>query len=161
MNIGITGHQKLKEPSLWSWVEVGIDDFLSRNNKSLVGLSSLAVGADQIFAQSVMKNGGSLYAIIPFDGYDLRFTEETHREEYFHLLNQASQVEVLERIQSDEESYFNAGKKVVDLSDVLLAVWDGKPAAGRGGTGDVVEYAVRTSKKVFHLNPLTQNVSEK
>jgi hypothetical protein len=29
----------------------------------------------------------------------------------------------------------------VDRSDVLLAVWDGQPARGPGGTGDVVAYA--------------------
>jgi hypothetical protein len=31
----------------------------------------------------------------------------------------------------------------VDRSDVLLAVWDGRPARGFGGTGDVVAYARR------------------
>jgi hypothetical protein len=29
----------------------------------------------------------------------------------------------------------------VNRSDRLLAVWDGKPAQGLGGTGDIVAYA--------------------
>jgi hypothetical protein len=38
-----------------------------------------------------------------------------------------------------------AGEKVVDLSDTLLAVWDGLPAKGYGGTADVVTYARATA----------------
>ncbi len=30
---------------------------------------------------------------------------------------------------------------MVQASDLLLAVWDGRPAAGRGGTAEIVEYA--------------------
>jgi hypothetical protein len=108
-----------------------------------------------------LKNGGSLHAIIPFDGYELKFSEGAHREEYFRLLNKASQIVILEKKDSDEVSYFNAGKRLVDLSDVLFAVWDGKPAAGLGGTGDVVKYTIQTNKKVFHLNPITQTLIEK
>ena len=35
----------------------------------------------------------------------------------------------------------DAGKVVVDRSSVLLAVWDGQPSRGLGGTADVVAYA--------------------
>lgn len=161
MNIGITGHQKLDDSSLWDWVNNEIDKFFSRGTEPLVGLSSLAIGADQLFAESILRNDGSLHAIIPFDGYELKFSEGTHRNEYFRLLKKASQVEVLEWKESDELSYFNAGKKLVDLSDILFAVWNNKPAVGLGGTGDVVKYAIELNKKVFHLNPLTKTVAEK
>jgi len=161
MNIGITGHQKLEDSSLWDWVNTEIDKLLSKETEPLVGLSSLAIGADQLFAKSILRSGGSLHAIIPFDGYELKFSEGIHREEYFRLLNQATQVEILEWKESDELSYFNAGKRIVDLSDILFAVWNNKPAAGLGGTGDVVKYAIDLDKKVFHLNPITQTVVEK
>lgn len=37
-----------------------------------------------------------------------------------------------------------AGSEIlVSLIDELLAVWDGKPAWGHGGTADVVAYAIR------------------
>jgi hypothetical protein len=35
----------------------------------------------------------------------------------------------------------DAGKVVVDRSSVLVAVWDGQPSRGLGGTADVVRYA--------------------
>ncbi|GGV03562.1 hypothetical protein GCM10010211_83480 [Streptomyces albospinus] len=37
--------------------------------------------------------------------------------------------------------------------DQLLAVWDGKPASGYGGTADVVDYARRTGTPVRVLWP--------
>lgn len=161
MNVGITGHQKLKDLSLWKWVTAEINELLSQNSSSLAGFTSLAIGADQIFAEAVLKHGGNLHVIIPFEGYELKFSKGTHREEYFHLINRASSVETLDRKESDEASYFAAGKKIADLSTLLFAVWDGNPAAGLGGTGDVVQYAVQMNKKVIHLNPVTQTVMER
>jgi hypothetical protein len=40
-----------------------------------------------------------------------------------------------------EAAYFAAGKLIVNRCDLLLAVWDGQPAGGLGGTGDIVGYA--------------------
>lgn len=40
-----------------------------------------------------------------------------------------------------QAAYEACGRHVVDHSDALLAVWDGEPSAGRGGTGDIVAYA--------------------
>ena len=42
-----------------------------------------------------------------------------------------------------EDAYRAAGEAVVERSDVLLAVWDGQPAKGIGGTGEVVAAAGR------------------
>ena len=50
-------------------------------------------------------------------------------------------VEALEHTESTEQAHMDAGKVVVDRSSVLLAVWDGQPSRGLGGTADVVAYA--------------------
>jgi hypothetical protein len=39
------------------------------------------------------------------------------------------------------EAYWAAGQRIVGLADVLLAVWDGTPSRGVGGTADVVAFA--------------------
>jgi len=161
MKIGITGHQRLKNEKLWDWVKLKIDDLLSQVQSPLIGLSSLAIGADQVFAKSILENDGSLHVIVPFDGYEMKFSEGVDREEYFHLLNKATSIDILAKEHSEEESYFKAGKKIVDDSSFLIAVWDGKPAAGLGGTGDVVKYARQMSKKVIHLNPISHTITRK
>ena len=54
--------------------------------------------------------------------------------------------------------YLAAGCRVAALADLLLAVWDGEPARGRGGTADVVAFARRNLIPYVHLNPLTREI---
>ena len=42
--------------------------------------------------------------------------------------------------------------RVVELSDIVLAVWNGKPAKGKGGTADVVAYAIRRGVPLIHID---------
>ena len=39
----------------------------------LIGVTSLAIGADQLFADAVLQLGGELEAVIPFAEYDRTF----------------------------------------------------------------------------------------
>ncbi|MFL6213398.1 MAG: hypothetical protein ACJ74J_05825 [Blastocatellia bacterium] len=160
MRVGITGHQRLEEPTDWRWVGQEFDHLLSRLLPPLIGVTSLAIGADQFFAEAVLQQGGSLEAVIPFAGYESTFSEGLDRREYNRLLRLVCKSEVLERQGSDEDAYFAAGKRVVDLSELVLAVWNGKPAAGLGGTADVVRYAIQQRKRIIHLDPIKQKVSE-
>lgn len=160
MRIGVTGHQRLNEPANWEWVKREIARFLSSLSSPLVCVTSLAVGADQLFANAVLQHDGALEVVLPFPEYESTFTEARDRQEYARLLKRASKIEVLEKHGSDEDAYFASGKRVVDTSDLIIAVWDGKPAAGRGGTGDVVNYAIQQRKRVIHLNPTTQKLTE-
>jgi hypothetical protein len=158
MRIGITGHQRLGRPADWDWVRGELAAFLSSDAGPLVGVSSLAIGADQIFADLVLRQGGTLEVVIPFRGYAEKFTAEGDLREYERLLRAASVVKTLRGGGYDEEAYMEAGRAVVNSSDLLVTVWDGRPAAGLGGTADVVEYAARRKKKILHLNPLTQTI---
>ncbi|MER5913805.1 hypothetical protein ABT124_25810, partial [Streptomyces sp. NPDC001982] len=45
------------------------------------------------------------------------------------------------------------GELLVDQADELLAVWDGQPARGFGGTADVVAYAHRQGVPVRIIWP--------
>jgi hypothetical protein len=157
--IGITGHQQIDEPSHWQWVGEEIVRIIERFSSPITGISSLATGADQLFAKIILEHGSSLVAIIPFDTYEHEFSEERDRLEYKRLLSKASKVEVLHKKKTDEASFLQAGYRVVNLSDILIAVWDGKPAAGLGGTGDIVEYAKKLKKRIIHLNPDSCNMS--
>ena len=158
MKVGITGHQKLPQLSDWDWVNVEMRRVLEALDPPLIGISSLAVGADQLFAEVVLERGGTLEVVIPFEGYDDKFTQREDRETYLSLLASASDVEVLDKFGSEEEAYLTAGERVCDRSDFLLAVWDGQPAAGLGGTADIVQYARDSQKKLIHLNTLTREV---
>jgi hypothetical protein len=158
MRIGVTGHRLLREQTAWDWVATEIEKILAREGEPLVGLSCLAEGTDQVFAKAVLRLGGRLEAILPFRGYGQRFSEGPERAEYQELLARAASRQILRRSGTDEEGYFEAGKQVVDASDLLIAVWDGHPARGIGGTADIVAYALSVGREVLHLDPETRQV---
>ena len=160
MRVGVTGHQRLNEPARWSWVKRELDHLLSSLSPPLIGITSLAVGAGQLFAIAVLQQGGSLEVVVPFTGYEFTSSDGHDRQEYTRLLQRALKAEVMEKQGSNEDAYYASGRRMVNESDLIVAVWDGKPAVGLGGTGDVVNYALQQRKRTVQINPMTQEVSE-
>lgn len=161
MRIGITGHQTLRGELGWEWIDAQIREILASWCPACVGITSLAVGADQHFAKIVLDLGGAIEVVVPFPGYETRFGNENDRTAYHKLLGAARAVHTLQRVEDDDQrSYLAAGQQVVDRSDLILAVWDGKPAVGLGGTADIVTYAGSRGKKVIQINPLIGSVGE-
>jgi hypothetical protein len=158
IRIGITGHQRLDDETTWHWVRAALTDAVAGLPRPLAGLSSLAIGADQLLASIVLDQGGTLEVVVPFPGYRSRFGEEQDAARYDTLLSRASGVEVLRAQASDQEAYLAAGKRIVDRSDEMFAVWDGQPAAGVGGTGDIVQYSRDVGRPLTVFNPVTRTV---
>lgn len=134
-----SGHQNIPHLAL-DFVRDGITSVLTEESDPLIGKCSLAAGADQLFADTVLHLGGALEVVIPAQGYDETFVGAS-LVGYRRLLRHASRVDVLPYERPSEEAYMAAGRQVVDASDALLAVWDGQPSRGLGGTADVVGYA--------------------
>ena len=153
MKVGITGHQRLDDESAWAWVEDALCRTLDSVRLPLVGISSLALGADQLFAEVVLNLGGQLQVVLPFQGYGRTFDSPDAVARYEHLLNEAVQVEILRRTGTDEQAYLAAGQRIVELGDSLVAVWNGQPARGLGGTADIVQFALESGVEIWHLNP--------
>ena len=140
MRVGLTGHQDIP-PQALEYVARGINSVLDDLKGDLIGISSLAAGADQLFASLVLEHGGRLEIVIPCRRYEKSFSRPEDLTNFQDLLERAASVETLSFDEPSEEAYLAAGCRVVDLSDVVLAIWDGQPAKGKGGTGDIVEYA--------------------
>jgi hypothetical protein len=122
----------------------------------IVAVTSLAVGADQLIARLVLEGGGALHAVLPFADIERSFSPE-NLPAYRELVQKAT-IEVLETPGTDEDAYLAAGLRVVDLSDIMLAVWNGRPAKGKGGTADVVAYALRRDVPLIHIDPVSRIV---
>jgi hypothetical protein len=149
--VGCTGHQALSHDTKRS-VAAAIAAELARLPGPLVGVCSLAAGADQIFAQAVLAADGQLRVVIPSDGYASTFSTED-RAAYRALLSGATSVTTLPFSEPSEQAYLEAGQEVVTSCELLIAVWDGAPAAGLGGTGDVVSYARALGRTVSVIWP--------
>ena len=59
------------------------------------------------------------------------------------MLKRAAEVLEVAPQAGRDGAYEAAGRAVLDRSDALIAVWDGREAQGRGGTGGVVAEARR------------------
>ena len=138
--IAITGHRGLPDPTR-TLVDAALRAELRRHgDPPLVGVSCLADGADALFAQAVLDEGGALVAVLPAQRYRERLPTDYHPT-YDSLLQQASEVVTMDYDQPGREAYMAASVHMVVGADRLVAVWDGQPAAGRGGTADVVTHA--------------------
>jgi hypothetical protein len=156
VRIGITGHQRLNDTTAWQWVAGAIRSELSIVSSPLVGITSLAIGADQLLARLVLERGGKIHAILPYQDIERSFLLED-LPAFRQLVDQA-EIEVLDTPGTDQDAYLAAGLRVADLSDLLIAVWDGQPADGKGGTADVVAYAERKGVPLVYINPMTRSV---
>jgi hypothetical protein len=152
MRIAISGHRGLPaatERLINQDIRKQLADY---RNGDLVGISNLADGADQLFAQAVVDAGGQLEVIIPAAQYRAGLPESAHAA-YDALLARAAKVDRLDRIESNEDAHMEASQVMLTRADHLFAVWDGKPARGYGGTADVVAEARKQNIPVTVIWP--------
>ncbi len=160
MKIGITGHQRLNDADAWNWVEAALCQELDLIAHPITAVTSLAIGADQLFASLVIRRGGTIHAVIPYAEYAFTFAP-SRLKNYQELLSQAKSVEVLKSKGANEDAYLAAGKRVVELADFMFAVWNEKPAKGKGGTADVVAYAISKTLPLIIFNPVKHTITRK
>jgi hypothetical protein len=152
--IGVTGHQHFEGVSNKSWIKKQVFKVTEVLDIEM-GYSSLAIGADMLFAEILLARKIKLFAVIPSVDYDKTFGE-SDLIHYQSLLQNASDKIMLNFSHPNEEAFFEAGKYVARHSDLLLVIWDGQPAKGLGGTGDVFNYALGQGKPIIHINPWTK-----
>jgi hypothetical protein len=149
--IGVTGHRKLENHSALSvaiqssikYVRQMIPP-LKRTPLLLCILSPLAEGADRLVAKEIIKIPGSiLEVVLPLqkDDYIQDFETVESKAEFEELISKASNVKILTSKGGRAEAYEQVGRYIVDQCDVLIALWDGEEASGKGGTQEIVQYA--------------------
>ncbi|MGW6720530.1 hypothetical protein [Streptomyces durocortorensis] len=136
----MTGHRSIPAEAE-AHVLAGLRAALCGRDRATQALSSLAVGADQLFADLALTCGAELTAVIPSGDYEDCFENADDLARYRKLKARAAQEVRLDFPHSTDEAYYAAGAYIADHCDRLLAVWDGLPARGLGGTGDIVTYA--------------------
>jgi hypothetical protein len=130
-------------------------------------LSPLAEGADRVVARAVLADPDArLDAVLPLalEDYLQDFATEESRKEFEELLGRCRKPVLLRtrRIQDDRrdpgdqaelrrDAYSQVGQYLVDHCDVLIAVWDGQPSRGRGGTAEIVEYAREQNRPIIRV----------
>jgi hypothetical protein len=118
-------------------------------------VSPLAEGADRLVAQAALAEGFELIVPMPFAQaeYEKDFAGSESLAEFRGLLTQASSRIELDGGRGAQEaaSYEAVGRLVVRNCDLLIALWDGEPGKGRGGTADIVRFAASGGPPVWWL----------
>lgn len=150
--IGITGHRTLGDVDakrVMRTIENELD-FLKEHYPCtpLILVSALAEGADRIAVEAAIQKGIPYCVVLPTsaDIYQKDFTTASSRSEFVAYLQQATVVINASQAHGGDPSlsirpdiYVHAGDEICKMCQVLIAVWDGLPAKGAGGTAWVVE----------------------
>ncbi len=129
----------------------------------LVVVSALAEGADQLVAEVALELGAELVAPLPLPAghYETDFSTSAALARFHRLRQQASHSFVVPAsdasdlrhtdLQDDDwdaiarddvrrkQQYHRVGRWTVRHAHALIALWDGRPAQGHGGTAEIVE----------------------
>ena len=157
---GFTGHRQLADPAGVARVITSVLEELRRETPGeWIALSSLAIGSDLIFARAALAAGLGWETVLPLPPAEFRrdFSDREWRE-VEALLAEAEHVGVIGERSQRDDSYLDCGMETVNHCDLLLAVWDGEPARGRGGTAEIVEYARALNRPIIIIDAKTHRV---
>ncbi|SOD64030.1 hypothetical protein SAMN06297387_1149 [Streptomyces zhaozhouensis] len=152
MRLGITGHRGLPD-DLAAEIRNSLYTALAPYPPTeLVGVSCIADGPDAWFARAVLDLGGTIEVVIPAETYRAGLPR-WHHPEYDSLLAAAHVVHRTGMRESTEEAHMAGSEVLLGVVEQLIAVWDGAPARGYGGTADVVAHARRAGVPVHIIWP--------
>jgi len=156
--IGISGHRKLANPNR---VRQKVQKFLKVQtflHPKIIAISGMAEGADTIFAEEALKLEIPLRIILPFplEYYKTTFSDDTAREMLNKLFNMSKSTSSILNTQPENtdirrQAYLDCGKKIAEESDIMLLVYDGQTAKGKGGTGDIYKFCMEIKKDMVEI----------
>ncbi|MDE2091619.1 MAG: hypothetical protein KGJ08_06955 [Gammaproteobacteria bacterium] len=161
MVIGVTGHRDLAPEDI-PRIQASLAALFACLRRQyphtpLRLLSPLAEGADRLVAKVALEHGAELVVPLPMPEAEYRKDFQDTHSEFDALKAQASIIYTLPRpveAANDDTDlsgprrdacYENVGLHIVKHSQLLVALWDGMPAADRGGTAQIVEFALSRS----------------
>ncbi|WP_375460416.1 hypothetical protein [uncultured Enterovirga sp.] len=180
IRIGITGHRLNKLPEATRRaVRLALSRTFSLLDRALAQsgpgqtrrdieiVSALAEGVDRMAVEAAPPSW-RLAALLPTPrrDYERDFlaegeTASASLDDFRTLLGRATSVTELPIVGSDDvnedvarsQQYSALASRLVRQIDLLVAVWDGGPAEGPGGTAHVIEEGTRCGMRVIWIDP--------
>lgn len=115
-------------------------------------ISGMAMGVDIYAAEAVLKLREKypqikLECAIPCETQANKWSEGW-RNRYFDIIRRSDVAKMLQTHYTSD-CMMKRNKYMVDNSDVVIAVWNGE----KSGTGNTVDYAMKSGKKVIIIDP--------
>jgi hypothetical protein len=190
--LGVTGHRTFPGNTTDEQIAELLSPHLQRFAKRFPEtpfylLTPLAEGADRIVARLAMAYLDAELIVplpMPLEEYEKDFPTPESLAEFRDLHSKAKRSFVvpsdlpIDYISNRDHAYARVGAYVAEHCQLLIAIWDGEPARGAGGTAEVVywkseglipdELRLRDDVRntlnaldtgcVLHLNPLARHV---
>lgn len=153
VTVGVSGHRELVNVrDISKAVDQALEKILAEYPAvALKVVSPLAEGADRLVAKRAIEGfQAELIVPLPFEPSDYMqdFKTSASKQEFLDLIGLADEIIFLPAQETRAASYYAVGLYVVDQCDVLIAIWDGQPARGVGGTAQIVEEARKIGKPI-------------
>lgn len=124
--------------------------------------TSIAEGTDTLCVEVASELGIPVHILLPLPENEFQkdFSSPATWERSKKQLEQASvtpgnnSVRMIEGQHSRPECYFDQGVSMLEVVDMLIAVWNEQPAKGLGGTAQMVSQAHAIGTPVIQINPL-------
>ena len=157
VRIAVTGHRKLTgSEGLESAIgEVSRKIRAAYPDAHFQVLSCLAEGADRVLADQLKAAlPADLVAILPLpeNEYIHDFESEASVQAFESLKHRAVEVIVLQKGHERPQAYQSANNRLLAKSDLVVAIWDGAPSRGPGGTAEVISSARQNGLPLFWIN---------
>jgi hypothetical protein len=152
--VGFTGHRRVKNEKALAEVLLKVIASLQQEaDRALIGRSSIASGADTLFAEACLASNMKWIALLPFpEGEFKKDFSEADWTRAKGLLDRAERVEISSEIAERPRGYLDCGLATVDGAELMVAVWDGKAPRGQGGTADIVAHARAVQKPLILIS---------
>jgi hypothetical protein len=155
--VGFTGHRQIGSGEhLTAAMAAAFDHLRSATTDEWIALSSVAEGSDQLFVREALARGWAWHAILPLPRTEFaKDFDPVAWQAIETLLQRAEHVQVSNDSGAREDAYLDSGLETVNGSDLLVAIWDGEAARGKGGTAEVVEYARALGRPILIIDAVS------
>jgi len=172
LRFGISGHRTLAETdasrihttlvALFRDAQATLQHLSASRRELFAGdaqgrlITPLAEGSDRIAAEAALAAGFALDCPLPFarELYEHDFKTEASRKAFHDLIGKACNVFELEEVRGvdDNRAYEAVGLMTLRQCDILVTVWNGKPAEGRGGTAEIISRAIDSNIPIIWIH---------
>lgn len=164
-----TGHREPSEQADLVWTQQNLTracGWLRETAGTRIAISGMARGFDMDWAEAALEAGLRLWACIPFEGQDSRWTK-ADKARYARLRAAASQEKIIGRIPDDivpkhrsaaaNGLIHKRNRAMVRRAGALLTVWE--PGRLDGGTTATLLIAATLGMPGVHLDPIGCNIN--
>ncbi|MDO9088097.1 MAG: hypothetical protein Q7U53_17960 [Anaerolineaceae bacterium] len=156
LKIAVTGHRFIDSNQiLLDSINSIIHELLDKNIGIVFFLySALAEGSDQLVAElALLHEEIQLIVPLPIPSSEYLDDFETHVgiQKFTELVQSAHRIIQLPDQPNHESAYQFLGEYLVQECDIIIAIWNGEFSQTKGGTGEVVKFAIEKKKPVYWI----------